>query len=761
MKEERSAAKEVQKEGAGGGGGGGGDEEVLELSVASEGAEEGLDGGPPGVDWLQLTDYSTSPKRDGSQVRSAVIVGQATPTDSPAPNCSNATGNGAASKQPVGGAPSTKSPSQRSPTPVFSGFGFFSKDDSLADKEAISTAFKKFLEEHNKKKQSARENGRDMESNGLDGEQQEKGNGKSPKGIFDKVSVPRAPKGTDGAKGDKEKQKHKDNYDDSVSLNSLLCTSPFCEDGKEEKHERVSKPRPKAPRLDWDAANEDPPKPKSSVALSTRELFEERFGKWEDLAYVQAVKDDDLEAVAEELYRSQRREKAAAIAAALAKRGMAGMFAGHSPERSSRERRKEKAQLSSPSPSPPPRRNSEREKGSGKKGEFNVRLDSLSDDMASSSEVLASERWSSRDLLHPSKKEQGFRSIFHHVPPTQQLPKSPSELFAQHIVTIVHRVKAQHFPASEMTLNERFAMYQRRAAASEMAKPRKSPEIHRRIDVSPSAFKKHSQLFEGTKSSGDGSYKEEGQKGKGDSNDLRLDIERRKKCSTRERDYKWDGERGAGESPEPSRDRSDDVSSKHHKTSKKCKKTHSRSRSSSSSSSSESHGGGDCPREEPELKDEGFDRARLGHRDYVDPTERGRPRGGLQFRIRGRGWNRGNYQGSSTNGNALNMPIHTKNEDWDPEFTPKSRKYYLHDDRDWESEPRWFDTRGRGRASVARGRGPFIFRKANAGTNNSNRSPKWTHDKFQGDGEEGDAREEDPEQDHNEAGSGDVETTEQ
>lgn len=47
-----------------------------------------------------------------------------------------------------------------------------------------------------------------------------------------------------------------------------------------------------------------------------------------------------------------------------------------------------------------------------------------------------------------------------------------------------------------MTLSERFAMYQRKAAEVEMMKPRKSPEIHRRIDVSPSAFKRHSHLFE-------------------------------------------------------------------------------------------------------------------------------------------------------------------------------------------------------------------------------------------------------------------------
>lgn len=38
---------------------------------------------------------------------------------------------------------------------------------------------------------------------------------------------------------------------------------------------------------------------------------------------------------------------------------------------------------------------------------------------------------------------------------------------------------AQHFKSSGMTLNERFGIYQRKAAEMEMMKQRKSPEIHR------------------------------------------------------------------------------------------------------------------------------------------------------------------------------------------------------------------------------------------------------------------------------------------
>ncbi|XP_041725596.1 thyroid hormone receptor-associated protein 3-like isoform X2 [Coregonus clupeaformis] len=775
VKEERSASKEVQKRGGGGGGGGGGDGEPVEITGGSAGPDGGAGGDKPKANWQGMTDHSnsTSPKRSSPQVRSAVIIGQGAPATtqaSPSPNSTNANGpdsNGAPSwqTQTVGSSPSTKSPSQKSPTPVFSGFGVFSKEDNLAgDKAAM---FKRFLEVHNhKKKQSGWENGREMETNGGDVER-EKGNGmKSSGGIFDRELD----------KGEKEKYKYREDFDDegNVSLNSFLKATPFFScDGEEEDEEMILKPRPKVLRKDRDREDDDSPKLKSKVTLSARKLFEERFGKWEDLAYLQvAAKDDDLDAMAEEIYRSRKQEKAAAIAAALAKReAIAGMLRGFSPDNVSKGRRKEKA-ASSPSPTPPPRRNSDREmfmvkgedsppRASGKRGaEFSVRMDSLRDDVARSSGVMVGERRLSRELVHPTKKEQGFHSIFQHIQATE-LQRSPLELFSQHIVTIVHYIKAQHFPSNGITLNERFAMYQRRAAEKEMMKPRKSPEIHRRIDVSPSAFKKHSHLFEGMKNSGDGSYKDEGKNIKGDSMDLRLDIERRKKYSTRERDYKQDGGRDSGDSPEASRERSAEKSSKHHKKSKgfgpstsssrKNKKKRSRSRSSSSSSSAESHRGGDYPHE-------GFNKARLGPRgDYGGPMERGRGRGGFQFRIRGRGWNRGNYQGNNTtNGNPPNMdiPVHPKNEDWDPEYTPKSRKYYLHDDR--EGERKWVDNRGRGgRGNFLRGsRGRFIIRKATVGppnnNNNNSSSPKWTHDKFQVNGgeEEGEPQEEDTEQDH-------------
>lgn len=60
----------------------------------------------------------------------------------------------------------------------------------------------------------------------------------------------------------------------------------------------------------------------------------------------------------------------------------------------------------------------------------------------SPSGVLAEERQLSQDLVQSSKKDQGFRSIFQHVK-TAQSHQTPSELFAHHIVAIVHHIKGE------------------------------------------------------------------------------------------------------------------------------------------------------------------------------------------------------------------------------------------------------------------------------------------------------------------------------
>lgn len=50
-----------------------------------------------------------------------------------------------------------------------------------------------------------------------------------------------------------------------------------------------------------------------------------------------------------------------------------------------------------------------------------------------------------------------------------------------------------------------------------------------------------------------------------------------------------------------------------------------------------------------------------------------------QFRARGRGWGRGNFSGNNNSNSGGNNDFQKRNrdEEWDPEYTPKSKKYYL------------------------------------------------------------------------------------
>ncbi|XP_053718190.1 thyroid hormone receptor-associated protein 3b isoform X1 [Synchiropus splendidus] len=397
--------------------------------------------------------------------------------------------------------------------------------------------------------------------------------------------------------------------------------------------------------------------------------------------------------------------------------------------------------------SPPKRLTSSRE-------DFERKVSSL-DEMSSIS--LSKDHFLSQDVVNPLQKDPEFRSIFQHIK-TAQLCRSPSELFAQHVVSILHYVRAQHV-SRDITFSERFAMYQKKAAEAEKMAPRKSPEIHRRIDVSPSAFKRHSHLFDDLEEAG---YKDSSRKFKGDVMDLRLDIERRKRFGAKESEYRREGAASPEGSRGASREKSSEKSGKHHKKSKKNKKKRDRSPSSSSSSSSPSPSpqpfkGKEFMGEGPGRPDEGYFQARHPPRDYQGPRdhegqhmERGRGRGFvssnaassidtklrgrrhisslflcLQFpRVRGRGWNRGNYPGNNnSNGNPANMnpAVRPPEEEWDPEYTPKSRKYYLHDDR--EGKKFWVDRPPRGSFPARRGMG--VYRRGGGA------SPKWTHDMFQ------------------------------
>ncbi|KAM7245783.1 hypothetical protein CapIbe_002081 [Capra ibex] len=485
---------------------------------------------------------------------------------------------------------------------------------------------------------------------------------------------------------------------------------------------------------------DDEPKFMSKViAGASKNQEEEKSGKWEGLVYAPPGKEKQrkTEELEEESFseRSKKEERGGS------KRSESG-HRGFVPEKNFRVTAYKAVQEKSSSP--PPRKTSESREKLGAKGDFptgkssfsitreaqvNVRMDSFDEDLARPSGLLAQERKLCRDLVHSNKKEQEFRSIFQHIQSAQS-QRSPSELFAQHIVTIVHHVKEHHFGSSGMTLHERFTKYLKRGSEQEAAKNKKSPEIHRRIDISPSTFRKHGLAHDEMKSPREPGYKAEG-KYKDDPVDLRLDIERRKKH--KERDLKRGKSRESVDSRDSShsRERSAEKTEKTHKGSKKQKKhrrARDRSRSSSSSSQSSHSYKAEEYTEEPEEREEsttGFDKSRLGTKDFVGPSERGgRARGTFQFRARGRGWGRGNYSGNNNSSSNNDFQKRSREEEWDPEYTPKSKKYYLHDDREGEGSEKWV-SRGRGRGAFPRGRGRFMFRK-------SSTSPKWAHDKFSG-----------------------------
>ncbi|XP_032626082.1 bcl-2-associated transcription factor 1 isoform X4 [Chelonoidis abingdonii] len=333
---------------------------------------------------------------------------------------------------------------------------------------------------------------------------------------------------------------------------------------------------------------------------------------------------------------------------------------------------------------------------------------------------LTKDRLLASTLVHSVKKEQEFRSIFDHIK-LPQASKSTSESFIQHIVSLVHHVKEQYFKSAGMTLNERFTAYQK--ATEEHCTRQKSPEIHRRIDISPTALRKHTRL-----SGEERVFKEESQKGdkklRCDSADLRHDIDRRRKERSKERgDSK--GSRESSGSRKQEKTPKDYKDYKSYKDDSKQKREQDRSRSSSSSSPSSASS---SSREEKDGKKERDEEFKTHHeqKEYSGFTGVSRPRGTF-FRIRGRGRARGVFAGTNTGPSNSNATFQKrpKEEEWDPEYTPKSKKYFLHDDRDDGVD--YWAKRGRGRGTFQRGRGRFNFKKSGS-------SPKWTHDKYQGDG---------------------------
>lgn len=627
-----------------------------EKAVEQAGAERnGERDGKNTGNWIPLAEVSSFSASEGTSA----------PSVQPAVN-GNGMSNGGLSWKNVCTAPGSKKISPDSLNPMLSSFDIFSSEEYLdGDKTALSVAFRKFLEEQSKNAKSALLNGTSAA-----GTEELRVNGKETP-----------------VKSNSDPKKHKEDGGEVSTSSSLKVAPALTGDGVDDG--KMLKYPSKSLLNEWFNGAEVP---ESRAANTGQQLSEEGSGKRPSAACLGS----GLDTRKENTSVNRNLEKAVAFS----KIECFQISKDSSPERGSKAKR-----VARSSPVPPPVNSPRRSRETSAEEDFcvtptkqeaTVRLDFPAESLLSSSDVLAKERQLSQDLVQSSKKDKEFRAIFQHLQ-AAQVQRSSSELFAQHIVTIVHHIKAQHFTSSGLTLNERFTMYQRQAAEKE-SKPRKSPEIHRRLEVSPSAFKKHSQVFEAIKRAEEGIYKDIHETNKGDPLDLRGDIERRKNYSTH---HSHDPEvPDAGDHGGSSEEKPAQMFSKCLKKSLKSQKTRSRSSSSSSSSSSE-------PQDDtsPVKTEQGLNRVKLDATET--PCDRGRPYGAFQIQIRGRSWNRGSFRN-----NSANTTLATKNDDWDPEYTPKSKKYYLHDDRDADADGRWTD-RGRGRLTSLRGRPRFIIRKAN------------------------------------------------
>ncbi|XP_061855408.1 BCLAF1 and THRAP3 family member 3 isoform X2 [Colius striatus] len=133
------------------------------------------------------------------------------------------------------------------------------------------------------------------------------------------------------------------------------------------------------------------------------------------------------------------------------------------------------------------------------------------------------ERQMSHDLVAVGRKNENFHPVFEHMESvTQNVENDPSREFTQEIITIIHQVKANYFTSSDITLHERFSKIQDKPVANmNEVKIRSDPEIHRRIDMSLAELQnKRTVPSESPQSI---------MRVLEDPNDLRHDIERRRK----------------------------------------------------------------------------------------------------------------------------------------------------------------------------------------------------------------------------------------
>ncbi|XP_042665753.1 BCLAF1 and THRAP3 family member 3 isoform X4 [Centrocercus urophasianus] len=85
-----------------------------------------------------------------------------------------------------------------------------------------------------------------------------------------------------------------------------------------------------------------------------------------------------------------------------------------------------------------------------------------------------------------NRKNENFHPVFEHMESVARgVESDPSREFTQEIITIIHQIKANYFTSSDITLHERFSKIQDKPIPN-MNEVKRSldPEIHRRIDMS-------------------------------------------------------------------------------------------------------------------------------------------------------------------------------------------------------------------------------------------------------------------------------------
>lgn len=131
------------------------------------------------------------------------------------------------------------------------------------------------------------------------------------------------------------------------------------------------------------------------------------------------------------------------------------------------------------------------------------------------------ERQMSHDLVAAGKKSETFHPVFEHLNTTPNTENKTTGEFAHEIVTVIHQIKANYFPSPNITLHERFSKIQdTQAAPASEPKLNPDPEIHRRIDMSLADLQNRQNVVCGS---------EQTLVKVIDPNDLRHDIERRRK----------------------------------------------------------------------------------------------------------------------------------------------------------------------------------------------------------------------------------------